>query len=33
MTPPRDEAIQAALDRLLKDYSLAADTRLYREAM
>jgi len=33
MTPPRDEAIQAALDRLLKDYSLAADTRLYREAI
>ena len=33
MTPSRDEAIQAALDRLLKDYSLAADTRLYREAM
>ena len=33
MTPPRDEAIQAALDRLLKDHSLAADTRLYREAM
>jgi len=33
MTPSRDEATQAALDRLLKDYSLAADTRLYREAM
>src|SRR3954451_21723565 len=33
MTPPRDEAIQAALDRLLKDHSLDADTRLYREAM
>ena len=33
MTPSRDEATQAALDRLLKDHSLAADTRLYREAM
>lgn len=33
MTPPRDEAIQSALERLLKEHSLAADTRLYREAM
>jgi hypothetical protein len=33
MTASRDGTTQAALDKLLKEYSLAGDTRLYREAM
>ena len=33
MTVHRDEATQAALDRLLAEHGLAADTRLYREAV
>ena len=32
MTADRDGATQAALDKLLEEYGLAADTRLYREA-
>ena len=32
MTTDRDEVTQAALDKLLAEYGLAADTRLYREA-
>jgi hypothetical protein len=32
MTADRDGATQAALDKLLQEYGLAADTRLYREA-
>ena len=33
MTPPRDPATQAVLDKLLQENHLAGDTRLYREAM
>jgi hypothetical protein len=32
MTADRDDATQAALDKLLEEHGLAADTRLYREA-
>ena len=32
MTADRDGATQAALDKLLEEHGLAADTRLYREA-
>jgi len=33
MAASRDGTTQAALDRILREYSLAGDTRLYREAM
>jgi hypothetical protein len=33
MPASRDGTTQAALDRLLKEYALGGDTRLYREAM
>jgi hypothetical protein len=33
MPAPHDGATQAALDKLLEQYGLARDTRLYREAM
>ena len=32
MTADRDAATQAVLDKLLQEYGLASDTRLYREA-
>ena len=32
MSPDRDAATQAALDKLLEQHGLASDTRLYREA-
>jgi hypothetical protein len=31
MSTSRDGAVQATLDKLLEDYGLASDTRLYRE--
>ena len=33
MTPPHDDATTQALNRLLEDHDLTADSRLYREAL